>query len=115
MEMKLKYVALILGLAGLSGCSDELPSCKSREAKNRVEKLINDYRYSHGEFVKLNSISEIAYQEGDHQLNERRICKGHLTTTTSSKDIFYYLYQSWRDKEQGIYHISINTNGDLRL
>lgn len=110
MKLGLKYVAISIGLIGLAGCSDSLPDCNSREAKNRVEKLINDNRYSHGVFVKLKSITEEAYEEGDHRSNERRICKGNLTTTTYTKDIYYFLYRDWRDKENGVYGFSINTN-----
>ena len=43
----------------LTACSDSLPSCKSSDTTDLVEKIVNRSSYRVGNFIELNDIDEV--------------------------------------------------------
>ncbi len=101
MKFGLKYIAISVGLIGLAGCSGGLPSCSSSEAKALIEDITNKSSYKFGQFVKLSTTKEQAFNK-EAQL---RTCTADIVTTKGMYDAYYNI--SWDDKEAGTYQIEV--------
>lgn len=105
MNSLFKVILMALGASIITACTNSLPSCSSKEAKNTVQKIINniDKKTNRiGKFVELKDIQENAYNEKDGI----RTCSAELNTTKTVEDINYSI--SWINKKKGEFYVEIH-------
>ena len=85
----------------LTACSDSLPSCKSADATDLVEKIVNRSSYRVGNFIELNEIEEVGF----NKTSEIRLCVAELITTHGVEDINYSI--RWQNKETQEFYVEI--------
>ena len=94
----------IFGLIALSIFSGgNLPSCKSSDSTNLVEKIINDLplaKATGAKFVSLKEIEELGF----NKKSEIRSCSAILVTTRGEDDLQYSII--WSNKDKGEYYIT---------
>lgn len=85
----------------LTACSDSLPSCKSADATDLVEKIVNRSSYRMGNFIELNDIEEVGFNKN----SEIRLCVAELTTTHGVVDVNYSV--RWQNKETKQFYVEV--------
>ena len=85
----------------LTACSDSLPSCKSSDATDLVEKIVNRSSYRMGNFIELNDIEEVGFNKS----SEIRLCVAELTTTHGVVDVNYSV--RWQNKETKQFYVEV--------
>ena len=85
----------------LTACSDSLPSCKSSDTTDLVEKIVNRSSYRVGNFIELNDIEEVGFNKS----SEIRLCVAELTTTHGVEDVNYSV--RWQNKETKQFYVEV--------
>ena len=85
----------------LTACSDSLPSCKSSDTTDLVEKIVNRSSYRMGNFIELNDIEEVGFNKS----SEIRLCVAELTTTHGVVDVNYSV--RWQNKETKQFYVEV--------
>ena len=85
----------------LTACSDSLPSCKSSDTTDLVEKIVNRSSYRMGNFIELNDIEEVGFNKS----SEIRLCVAELTTTHGVEDVNYSV--RWQNKETKQFYVEV--------
>ena len=85
----------------LTACSDSLPSCKSSDTTDLVEKIVNRSSYRVGNFIELNDIEEVGFNKS----SEIRLCVAELTTTHGVVDVNYSV--RWQNKETKQFYVEV--------
>lgn len=102
MRNKLFTVSIMAYLL-LTACSNQLPSCDSKDTKNVVEEIINKRSYSVGRYVDLQNIEEEAF----NKKAQLRACLATIVTTQITENIRYSI--EWEDNdEKDSFYIEIN-------
>lgn len=91
-------LAMSIGLMVLTGCSNELPSCNSKETISLIEKIINQKGNNEiGRFVELKEIEEEAY----NKKRQLRTCFATIVTMKVTEDISYSI--NWQNNKKRKY------------
>ena len=85
----------------LAACGDSLPSCKSADATDLVEQIVNRSSYRMGNFIELNDIEEVGFNKN----SEIRLCVAELTTTHGVEDVNYSV--RWQNKETKQFSVEV--------
>ena len=85
----------------LTACSDSLPSCKSSDTTDLVEKIVNRSSYRVGNFIELNDIEEVGFNKN----SEIRLRVAELTTTHGVEDVNYSV--RWQNKETKQFYVEV--------
>ena len=101
MHFYAKLFSLALLPLFLTACTQQLPKCNSKDAKNLISQLVNQRQAIIGQFVEIKDVEEIAFNKE----SEIRVCVAQLTTTRLTEEIDYSI--KWQNKEQNKFYLEI--------